>query len=179
MQHILTKLKGLLILSTSCFFLLASSMAAANNTQFSNNKRFSGSYSLPVFGLQKIRSQFNVDETTARLEAEIVNRGLGIFAVIDHAANAANVGKTLRPTKLIIFGNPNIGSELMASEQSIGIDLPQKFLIWEDEFGNITIAYNKPKYLKFRHRIFDKNMIFDNISNALSVIANTAAGNNI
>ncbi len=130
-----------------------------------------------VLGLSKVSSNFNVDETTARLEAEITGRGLNVIAVIDHAANAANVGKELRPTKLVIFGNPNIGSDLMASEQTIGIDLPQKYLVWEAEDGSIYIGYNRAEYLQCRHKITDREDIFNTVAGALDVIANTAAGN--
>jgi uncharacterized protein (DUF302 family) len=85
------------------------------------------------------------------LEAALLGKGMTVFARIDHAAGAAKVGATLRPTQLVIFGNPKVGTPLMNCAQSIAIDLPQKALIWQDEAGKVWLAYNDSAYLAKRH----------------------------
>jgi uncharacterized protein (DUF302 family) len=101
---------------------------------------------------------------------------LGIFAIIDHADNAASAGMELRPTVLILFGNPAVGTVLMQSEQTIGIDLPLKYLVWKDACGEVQIGYNSTKFLKKRHKIKDRDQVFENIANVLDAIAQAAAG---
>jgi uncharacterized protein (DUF302 family) len=81
----------------------------------------------------------------------VKERGLSVFARIDHAAGAAKVGKTLRPTELLIFGNPQGGTPLMECAQTAGIDLPLKALVWQDEAGKVMVGYNDPEYLAKRH----------------------------
>jgi len=127
-------------------------------------------------GLTTLESDFDVVETVSRLETEITNRSLGIFAIIDHADNAASVGMELRPTTLILFGSPAVGTVLMQSEQTIGIDLPLKYLVWEDACGEVRIGYNSTKFLKKRHKIKDRDQVFENIANVLDAIAQAAAG---
>jgi len=102
-------------------------------------------------GLITIRSGFGPQETMKRLEAEVKARGLTVFAHIDHAAGAAAVGLPLRPTDLLIFGNAKGGTPLMQSVQTIGIDLPLKALVWQDEQGAIWLSYNDPAFLTHRH----------------------------
>ena len=126
-------------------------------------------------GLTTLESDFDVKETVLNLQDEIQDRGLGIFAIIDHAANAEGVGMELRPTTLILFGSPMVGTVLMQSEQTIGIDLPLKFLVWEDACGEVLIGYNSTKFLKKRHKIKDRDQVFENIANALDAIAQAAA----
>ncbi|GAB1235149.1 DUF302 domain-containing protein [Ferrigenium sp. UT5] len=78
-------------------------------------------------------------------------RGLHVFARIDHAAGAAKIGKTLRPTQVIVFGNPQGGTPFMECAQTVGIDLPLKVLVWEDSSGQVWLGYNDPEYLATRH----------------------------
>ena len=85
-----------------------------------------------IEGLTSIESTFGPKETMDRLEAEIHQKGMNVFARIDHAAGAANVGLALAPTELIIFGNARGGTPLMQSVQTVGIDLPLKALVWQD-----------------------------------------------
>src|SRR5262245_12276222 len=91
-------------------------------------------------GLTTIPSRFGPRETMDRLETEIRAHGLGVFARIDHAAGAAEVGLTLRPTNLIIFGNARGGTPLMQAAQTVGIDLPLKALVWEDAASKTWIS---------------------------------------
>ena len=83
-----------------------------------------------------------------RLETEIRAQGITVFARIDHAAGAAEAGFTLRPTELLIFGNPRAGTPLMQSVQTIGIDLPLKTLVWQDASGKTWLSYNEPSWLR-------------------------------
>ncbi len=101
-------------------------------------------------------------------------RGLTVFNRIDHAENAAGVDQELRPTELIIFGNPDAGTALMQCSQTAGIDLPLKALIWEDADGQVWFTYNDPEYLMERHGLQDCEMVIENISNALAGLATAA-----
>lgn len=102
-------------------------------------------------GLIAIKSPYSATETINRLEAAVKQRGLIVFARIDHAAGAAKVGKTLRPTELLIFGNPAGGTPLIDCAQSAGIDLPLKALAWEDENAQTWLGYNDAAFLAQRH----------------------------
>jgi uncharacterized protein (DUF302 family) len=102
-------------------------------------------------GLSAVKSPYDAKQTMNRLEEIVKQRGLTVFARIDHAAGAAKIGKTLRPTELLIFGNPQGGTPLMECAQSAGIDLPLKALIWEDAAGQVWLGYNEPAYLMKRH----------------------------
>jgi uncharacterized protein (DUF302 family) len=100
-----------------------------------------------IQGLTSIRSSFGPKETVDRLVAEIRIRGLNVFARIDHATAATEVGLTLAPTELIIFGSARGGTPLMQSVQTIGIDLPLKALVWQDAAGKTWISYNEPSWI--------------------------------
>lgn len=126
-----------------------------------------------VEGLVTIESTFGVTETVDRLETAITEKGLIVVARVDHAANAEQAGENLRPTELLIFGNPALGTQLMQAEQTVGIDLPQKFLVWEAEDGTVYLSYNDPAYLAQRHGIEGEEEVLTQISNAL---ANFATG---
>ena len=102
-------------------------------------------------GLTAVASPYNAKQTLDRFEERAKERGLTVFARIDHAAGAAKVGKTLRPTEVLIFGNPQGGTPLMECAQSAGIDLPLKALAWEDAQGQAWLGYNEPAYLAQRH----------------------------
>ena len=104
-------------------------------------------------GLVTLRSNHGPEETMNRLEAEVRAKGLTVFAHVDHAAGAAAVGLPLRPTELLIFGNARGGTPLMQSVQTIGIDLPLKVLVWQDETGQTWLSYNDPGWLAQRHRV--------------------------
>ena len=97
---------------------------------------------MAVEGLTTIRSSYGPKETISRLEAVIRSRGMTVFARIDHAAGAAAVGLSLRPTDVLLFGNARGGTPLMQSMQTIGIDLPLKMLVWQDAAGDTWLSYN-------------------------------------
>lgn len=104
-------------------------------------------------GLIVKSSPHSVEETEARFRQILDAKGLNLFATVDHAQNASGAGLELRPTRVVIFGNPKVGTPLMQCQQTIAIDLPQKVLIWEDEQGQVQLAYNDPQYLGGRHRL--------------------------
>jgi uncharacterized protein (DUF302 family) len=104
-------------------------------------------------GLTTVPSGFGPKETMDRLEAEVKAKGMSVFARIDHAAGAAEVGLALAPTELLIFGNARGGTPLMQASQTIGIDLPLKVLVWQDGAGKTWLSYNEPAWLAQRHGI--------------------------
>ncbi|MCB1824812.1 MAG: DUF302 domain-containing protein [Candidatus Competibacteraceae bacterium] len=104
-------------------------------------------------GLIAVKSPFSPKETMDRLETLLQRKGLTIFARVDHAAGAKKVGKTLRPTELLIFGNPQGGTPFMECAQTVGIDLPLKALVWEDATGQVWLGYNDPAFLAARHGV--------------------------
>jgi uncharacterized protein (DUF302 family) len=102
-------------------------------------------------GLVTVASGWSVGETIDRLQAVVTGAGLLVFARIDHAANAARVGMELRPTELLIFGNPRGGTPLMQDRQTSGIDLPVKALAWQDPEDKVWLTYNDATWLADRH----------------------------
>jgi uncharacterized protein (DUF302 family) len=102
-------------------------------------------------GLITIQSSYGPMDTMNRLEADVKAKGMTIFARIDHAEGAAEVGMSLRPTELLIFGSPKGGTPLMQSAQTIGIDLPLKALVWQDTSGKTWLSYNDASWLAERH----------------------------
>jgi uncharacterized protein (DUF302 family) len=104
-------------------------------------------------GLLQAASPHTVTETLQRLEAILAQRGVQVFAVIDHSGEAEKVGLKMRPTKLVIFGNPKAGTPLMVAAPTLAIDLPLKALVWEDEKGQVWVTYNSPEYLQQRHGV--------------------------
>lgn len=140
-------LRALLILGSSLLFLPLAQ--AADN------------------GLITMKSPHSVDETLDRFEQAVKSKGMTVFARIDHTQGAAKVDLELRPTQVVIFGNPKIGTLLMQSNQTAGIDLPLKLLAWEDADGQVWIAYNDPGYLVQRHNISDRDPVVAKMRKAL------------
>ncbi len=116
-------------------------------------------------GFVSLASRFSARETLERLLAALPARNMTVFARVDHAANATEAGMALRPTDLIIFGNPKGGTALMQDRQRAGIDLPLKALVWEDGDGKVWVSYNDPEWIARRH----------GLGNAAAVEAMTAA----
>lgn len=126
-------------------------------------------------GLVTMRSSFGPEETMKRFEAEVLAKGMTVFAHVDHAAGAAAVGMSLRPTDLLIFGAAKGGTPLMQSVQTIGIDLPLKALVWQDEARTTFLSYNDPAYLTRRHELGESaKPVVEGMSNALKAIATKA-----
>ena len=104
-------------------------------------------------GLIDIPSSHSVDETVTKLEGILQAKGITVFALVDHSGEAAKAGMKMRPTKLLIFGNPRAGTPVMLAAPSSAIDLPLKILVWEDDQGKVWITYNSPSYLQERHNL--------------------------
>lgn len=104
-------------------------------------------------GLVAVKSPHTAKITMDKLEAVAKEKGLNIFARIDHAAGAAKVGKTLRATEVLVFGNPQGGTPFMECGQSVGIDLPLKALVWQDEAAQVWVGYNDPAWIAQRHGV--------------------------
>lgn len=127
-------------------------------------------------GLTTIRSNYGPKETMDRLEAEVRSKGLTVFAHIDHAAGAAQVGLQLRPTDLLIFGNAKGGTPLMQANQEIGIDLPLKILVWQDQAGITWLSYNDLSWLAKRHALGrDSEATVNTLGNVVGALAAAAA----
>ena len=126
-------------------------------------------------GLTTIPSSHGPKETMNRLEAEVKAKGMTVFARIDHAAGASAAGLSLRPTEVLIFGNAKAGTPLMQSVQTIGIDLPLKALVWQDESGKTWLSYNDPAWLAKRHRLSGAEPAVGIMTGALDEVARTAA----
>jgi uncharacterized protein (DUF302 family) len=134
-----------------------------------------GVQAMAADGLITMRSSHAPKDTMNRLEAEVKAKGMTVFARIDHAAGAAAVGLSLRPTDLLIFGNAKGGTPLMQSMQTIGIDLPLKALVWQDPSGNTWLSYNDPSWLAKRHRLgHEVEATVSAMTAALDAIAKTA-----
>jgi uncharacterized protein (DUF302 family) len=126
-------------------------------------------------GLTTIPSSLGPKETMDRLVAEIRAKGMNVFARIDHAAGAAQVGLKLRPTELILFGNALGGTPLMQSVQTVGIDLPLKVLVWQDAEGKTWVSYNEPRWIAQRHGVTSTEQVVSKMTAMLSAMLRKAA----
>ena len=124
-------------------------------------------------GLVTVKSPHSAAETMNRLETAVKARGLNVFARVDHAAGAQSIGKTLRPTAVLIFGNPAGGTPFMECAQSVGIDLPLKVLVWDDAAGQTWVGYNDPAWLAQRHGAASCSVV-GNLSKALAGLSAAA-----
>jgi uncharacterized protein (DUF302 family) len=104
-------------------------------------------------GIVTVVSPRSFDATVDRIHALLAAQHVAVFATVDHAGEAAKVGLTMRPTKVIIFGNPKAGTPVMLAAPTAAIDLPLKLLVWVDEHDAVRVAYNTPEYLAERHAI--------------------------
>ena len=125
-------------------------------------------------GLVTVESNHSVQITLDRLTKIMTSKGITIFARVDHAAGAKKIGKELAPTQVLIFGNPKLGTPLMVSKRSIGIDLPLKALAWRDDAGKVWVSYNDPSYLKQRHGISDRDPVFKKMTGVLKKLVGKA-----
>ncbi|WP_228560192.1 DUF302 domain-containing protein [Catenulispora pinisilvae] len=128
-------------------------------------------------GMETVASGWSVGETIDRLQAVVTGAGLRVFARIDHAGGAAEVGMELRPTELLIFGNPRGGTPLMQDRQTSGIDLPVKALAWEDEGGKVWLTYNRASWVAERHGLGgESKAAVEAVEAGLAQVVRTAAG---
>ena len=144
------------------FFLIVLSILLTMSLAYADN------------GLIKVKSSHAVKKTADRLETALKEKGMTIFARINHSEGAKKVGIDLPATELIIFGNPKVGSPLMNCNRTVGIDLPQKALIWKDENGQVWLTYNAPKYLAKRHDLNECMEVIEKVEKALSNFSKAA-----
>lgn len=129
---------------------------------------------MAVQGLTTFKSSYPPQETMSRLETAVKAKGLTVFARIDHAEGASEAGLSLRPTEVLIFGNAKGGTPLMQAEQTIGIDLPLKALVWQDAAGETWLSLNDPAWLAARHGLSGVEAVTGKLSALLEDLAKTA-----
>ncbi|MCP5305403.1 MAG: DUF302 domain-containing protein [Chromatiaceae bacterium] len=125
-------------------------------------------------GLTTQASAHSVPVTMDRLENAVTAAGFKVFARVDHGAGAKSVDMPLAPTELLIFGKPDAGTLLMQSAASVGIDLPLKYLVWQDTDGKVTVGWNDPAWLVARHGISDRAPVVQKMTGALKKFADEA-----
>ena len=151
------------LLATSVLLASVSLMAIAGDKEKTSDD-----------GLVSYESSYSVKETADRFEKIIKSKGLTLFARIDHQKNAAGVDLELRPTEVILFGNPKVGTPLMQCAQNAAIDLPQKVLISEDENKQVSLSFNDPSYIQKRHSIKGCDELVTKISGVLNNLSKAA-----
>jgi uncharacterized protein (DUF302 family) len=149
MKHIFTSLLAI------CLFATGQAMADGN-------------------GLITKPSAHSVSVTVERLEKALAEKGIKVMGRVSHTKNATSAGLKLRPTELVIFGNPKLGTPLMNSQQTVGIDLPMKALVWEDANGKVWLTYNDPAYIASRHGVTDKPEVIKKMTGALKKFTDAA-----
>jgi uncharacterized protein (DUF302 family) len=125
--------------------------------------------------LVTLSSAHGVTETVERLKALLAQKGIEVFAHIDHAAGARKVGLTLRPTQVLIFGNPQAGTPLMQDRQTIGLDLPLRALVWEDQEGKVWLTYRRVAELAREHQVTNRDEVVKALDDGLGALARAAA----
>ena len=122
-----------------------------------------------------LASAHSATETVERLKALLTQKGIELFAHIDHAAGATSVGLPLLPTQVLIFGNPRVGTPLMEARQTVGLDLPLRVLVWEDGEGKVWVTYRPVKHLARQHHITGRDEAVEVLDEGLGALARTAA----
>ncbi|CCN50353.1 conserved hypothetical protein [Vibrio nigripulchritudo MADA3029] len=125
-------------------------------------------------GLISVKSHHSVEQTAEKLINVLESKGMTVFTQIKHDEGAKKVGMELRPTRLVIFGNPKVGTPLMKCSQTTAIDLPQKMLIWQDASGENWLSYNSPDYLNDRHGLEGCAKVIGKVKQALGNFAKAA-----
>ena len=128
-------------------------------------------------GMVSKKSHYSVKVTLDKLENVLRKKGITIVTRWSHHAGAKKAGIPLRPTELLIFGNPKLGSHFFTSNQTAGIDLPMKALAWKDKKGQVWLTYNDPTYIANRHGINNRPKIVKKMTGALNKLTNVATGN--
>jgi uncharacterized protein (DUF302 family) len=126
-------------------------------------------------GMVTMQSAHSVAETVNRLEKGLSGAGFKIFARVDHGAGAKSVNMPLPPTELLIFGKPAAGTKLMQSQRTVGIELPLKYLVWEDAGGKVMVGWNDPAWFTGRHGINDRAALVTKVQGALKKFASEAS----
>ncbi|HHJ14559.1 MAG TPA: DUF302 domain-containing protein [Gammaproteobacteria bacterium] len=127
-------------------------------------------------GLVRMKSHYNFEQTIGRFQDAVRAAGMTVFARIDHHKGAASAGLEMKPVSVLIFGNPKVGTQLMQSAPSAGIDLPMKVVVIEQAPGEIELIYNDPAWLAQRHGIEDRKKLVKKMQQTLSSFAEAATG---
>ncbi len=127
-----------------------------------------------VPGLIKKESPYSVKKTAEKMVKILKNKGLTVFNTINHTKGAKGVGMDLRPTTLIIFGNPKMGTKLMQCDQRMGLMLPMKILVWKNKKGKVMLGYTDPMHFKEKFQLKDCNGILTKMKGALNKLTNVA-----
>ncbi|EWH02071.1 DUF302 domain-containing protein [Halomonas sp. BC04] len=127
-------------------------------------------------GIEQVSSDDGIDRVEERLRTALDERGMTLVTMVDHSANAERASLSLPPTRMFLFGNPEVGTPMMQCQGSVALDLPQKMLL-RDEDGTTFIEWNDPHYLAGRHDLGDCDLPLGRVAEALAGIANQAAGN--
>jgi uncharacterized protein (DUF302 family) len=128
----------------------------------------------PVDDLVTLPSAHGANETIERMKSLLTQKKIHVFAHIDHGAAAKEVGLSLRPTQVLIFGNPQAGTPLMQSQQTIGLDLPLRVLVWQDEAGKVWLTYRRPGILAKQHRVAGQDKAVKTRDDGLAALARAA-----
>jgi uncharacterized protein (DUF302 family) len=126
--------------------------------------------------LVTLPSAHGANETVERLKSSLNQKGIQLFAHIDHAAAAGKVGLSLRPTQVLIFGNPQAGTPLMQSRQTVGLDLPLRVLVWQDEAGKVWLTYRRVESLARQHHVTGRDQAVKALDDGLAGLARAATG---
>jgi uncharacterized protein (DUF302 family) len=121
----------------------------------------------------KKRSDFSVDQTIKRIEKILKSKSITVFTIIDHRANALEVGMDLRPSKMIVFGNPALGTKLMQQNMTAGLDLPLRILVYRDKNSRVIMAYRDGSWLSSHHRL-DSKLLIEKLNNIMGMIVDKA-----
>jgi uncharacterized protein (DUF302 family) len=151
-------------LSTLCGSTSVESVALKGDSKVKNNDD----------SVLTVPSAHSHAETVKRFKALLADKGVRLFAEIDHAAEAKQVGQALRPTLVLIFGNPKAGTPLMQSKQTIGLDLPLRVLVWEDDRAKVWLTYSPVANLTQRHQVADRDDVAKTLDAVLSCLARDA-----
>ena len=125
-------------------------------------------------GVVRKPSRFTVETTLARLEKIVTEKGFSVVARVDHAAGAARVGKTLAPSQVLIFGNPEVGTAIMEVAPGAALDLPIRVAAWEDSAGQVWLTYNAPSWLSRRHDVRERDEVIKRMRGALKKFTDAA-----
>jgi uncharacterized protein (DUF302 family) len=129
-------------------------------------------------GLLTTSSAHSVDETVGLLKTTIGEMGLNVIAEVDHAQAASRNDLELRPTYVLLFGNPQVGTKLMQADQRVGLDLPLRILVWENEEGEVFVSYHDPVYLSKTFQLKEKEEVLQKMQGVLEQLTQKVSGAN-
>jgi uncharacterized protein (DUF302 family) len=126
-------------------------------------------------GIVRVKSAYPFAETVNRLKGDVASKGITFFFAVEQAKLASDAGLSLRPSTLLVFGNPGLGSQFMTSNPIAGIDWPVRLLVVEDEEGGVWAVYNDFRYIARRHGITDREAAFEKASDVIASVTSAVA----